>query len=104
MKTINTTLSDLIIFSYDLHPKQITGAPSWAESDKFDVPGRRDTAGQASNAQQKKMFQKLLSRPSAKTRTAPPPFTKLPTIWSKSSIPTVVERLAGVQRKRDGAA
>jgi uncharacterized protein (TIGR03435 family) len=61
LKTINTTLNDLIIYAYGLHPKQIIGAPSWADSNKFDVTGRPDTPGSPSSAQQKIMFQKLLA-------------------------------------------
>lgn len=58
---LNMTLSDLIIFSYDLHPKQVTGLPSWADSDKYDITGRPDKPGNPSNAQSKIMMQKLLA-------------------------------------------
>jgi uncharacterized protein (TIGR03435 family) len=59
--TINTTLSDLITMAYGLHPKQITGAPSWIETDKFDVTGRPDTPGQPNVDQMKVMIQKMLA-------------------------------------------
>ena len=59
--TINTTLSDLITMAYGLHPKQITGAPAWLESDKFDVVGKPDVPGQPSVPQLKIMIQKLLA-------------------------------------------
>ena len=59
--TINTTLSDLITMAYDLHPRQITGAPAWLESEKFDVTGRPDVPGQPNVAQIKIMIQKLLA-------------------------------------------
>lgn len=59
--TINTTLSDLITFAYDLHPKQITGGPSWLESDKYDLNGKPDVPGQPNVAQMKVMMQKLLA-------------------------------------------
>jgi hypothetical protein len=39
--TINTTLSDLITFAYDLHAKQLTGAPAWLDSEKYDLPCAR---------------------------------------------------------------
>ena len=32
--TINTTVSDLIAFAYQLHPQQIAGGPGWLASDK----------------------------------------------------------------------
>jgi uncharacterized protein (TIGR03435 family) len=59
--TINTTLSDLITMAYDLHPRQISGAPAWIESDKFDVTGRPDVPGQPSVVQMKTMIQKMLA-------------------------------------------
>jgi uncharacterized protein (TIGR03435 family) len=59
--TINTTLSDLITMAYDLHLKQISGAPSWVESEKFDLTGRPDVPGQPNVAQMKIMIQKLLA-------------------------------------------
>jgi bla regulator protein blaR1 len=58
--TINTTVNDLISMAYNLHVKQITGGPSWLESDKFDLTGRPDVPGQPSVAQIKTMLQKLL--------------------------------------------
>jgi uncharacterized protein (TIGR03435 family) len=59
--TINTTLSDLITMSYNLHPRQLTGGPAWIESDKFDVTGKPDTPGQPNVDQIKIMVQKLLA-------------------------------------------
>src|SRR5450759_3022753 len=35
--TVNTTLADLMTFAYGIHTKQITGAPAWVETEKFDV-------------------------------------------------------------------
>ncbi|MHC4055917.1 TIGR03435 family protein, partial [Bradyrhizobium sp. 25ACV] len=61
MITINTTLSDIITMAYELHPRQIVGAPAWVESDKFDVTGKPDVPGQPNVAQIKLMFQKLLA-------------------------------------------
>jgi uncharacterized protein (TIGR03435 family) len=59
--TINTTLSDLITMAYDLHPKQISGAPQWVESDKFDLTIRPDVPGQPNVDQMKIIIQKLLA-------------------------------------------
>ncbi len=59
--TINTTLNDLITMAYNLHAKQITGAPAWLESEKFDLTGRPDTPGQPNVEQMKIMIQKLLA-------------------------------------------
>jgi len=59
--TVNTTLSDLITMAYDLHPRQIEGAPSWIASEKFDITGRPDVPGQPNVAQIKIMMQKMLA-------------------------------------------
>jgi uncharacterized protein (TIGR03435 family) len=59
--TINTTLSDLITMGYDLHPKQITGAPAWIESEKYDLTIRPDVPGQPSVNQLKILIQKVLA-------------------------------------------
>jgi uncharacterized protein (TIGR03435 family) len=59
--TTNTTLGDLIMIAYGLHPKQIVGAPSWFESEKFDITGRPDTPGQPNVERIKMMMQKLLA-------------------------------------------
>lgn len=59
--TLNTTLSDLVRFAYSVHPKQVAGTPSWAETDKFDVSAKPDTPGIPSVDQMKAMLQKLLA-------------------------------------------
>jgi uncharacterized protein (TIGR03435 family) len=59
--TINTSLNDLIAFSYGLHARQITGGPAWAESDRFDIVAEPDGEGQPSEKQWKTMVQKLLA-------------------------------------------
>ena len=59
--TRNTNLSDLIKFAYSVHPKQIVGAPSWADSDRFDISGKPDTPGLPNVDQMRAMVQKLLA-------------------------------------------
>jgi uncharacterized protein (TIGR03435 family) len=59
--TINTTLADLITFAYGVHPKQITGAPDWLASEKYDLSGQPDGDGQPNEKQWKSMLQKLLA-------------------------------------------
>ncbi|HEY1241833.1 MAG TPA: TIGR03435 family protein [Bryobacteraceae bacterium] len=59
--TRNTNLSDLIKFAYSVHPKQIIGAPSWIDSDKFDISAKPDTPGMPSVDQMRVMLQKLLT-------------------------------------------
>jgi uncharacterized protein (TIGR03435 family) len=36
--------SDLIKFAYDVHSRQITGGPSWNDSEKFDLTVKPDLA------------------------------------------------------------
>jgi uncharacterized protein (TIGR03435 family) len=60
-KTVNTTLNDLISFSYGVHSKQVIGAPVWADTDKFDIDAEPDGEGAPSDKQWKGMVQKLLA-------------------------------------------
>jgi uncharacterized protein (TIGR03435 family) len=59
--TLNTTLSDLITFSYGIHAKQIVGAPAWIEEEKYDLAGEPDAKGSPSLDQIRVMLQKLLA-------------------------------------------
>jgi len=59
--TTNVTVHALINLGYWLHPKQLTGAPAWVESDKYDMAGKPDAPGQPNVDQMKMMIQKLLA-------------------------------------------
>jgi len=59
--TLNTTLSDLITFAYGIHAKQITGAPEWVETERYDLAAQPDGEGQPNERQWKTMLQKLLA-------------------------------------------
>ena len=58
--TLNTPLSELIKFAYGIHGRQVTGGPSWIESDKFDILAKPDTPGVPNVTQLRSMAQKLL--------------------------------------------
>jgi uncharacterized protein (TIGR03435 family) len=58
--TTNTTLSDLIIFAYGVHGRQVIGGPSWMESEKYDLTGKPDQPGIPNVTQLRTMVQKLL--------------------------------------------
>jgi uncharacterized protein (TIGR03435 family) len=58
--TNNLTLADLIKYAYNVHPRQISGAPAWVESDKFDITAKPDTPGMPNGDQLATMVQKLL--------------------------------------------
>jgi uncharacterized protein (TIGR03435 family) len=60
-QTHNTTMNDLIMFTYDLNSKQIIGGPAWMETDKFDITtGQPDVPGAPNEVQLKTMMRKLL--------------------------------------------
>src|SRR5690606_10129577 len=59
--TTNTTLKDLMIFAYGVHPGQIQGLPGWAENDKYDIVGKPDTEGVGNDVQIRSMMKKLLA-------------------------------------------
>lgn len=69
--TINTTLMDLLTFAYSVQQKQILDAPSWAESEKFDIDGKPDQPGVPDTDQLRGMMQKLwlTASSSSSTRT-----------------------------------
>jgi uncharacterized protein (TIGR03435 family) len=60
VSTEGTSLVDLIDFAYDMHRKQIAGAPDWARSDLYDIAGVADQPGEPSYDQSKSMMRKLL--------------------------------------------
>ncbi|HLG58848.1 MAG TPA: TIGR03435 family protein [Vicinamibacterales bacterium] len=59
--TINTTVNDLITFSYGLHERQISGGPAWAGKDKYDVTGAPAGQGLPTLPQMRTMIQQLLA-------------------------------------------
>jgi uncharacterized protein (TIGR03435 family) len=61
LNTTDSSLSDLIKFAYDLHPRQITGGPAWLETEKYDISAKPDTEGIPNGPQLKMMVQKLLA-------------------------------------------
>ena len=60
-RTRNTSLSDLIAFSYGIQQKQIIGAPSWVETDKWDIEAQPDVPGVPNRGQVTMMIQKLMA-------------------------------------------
>lgn len=58
--TRNTSLKDLLIFGYGVHPDQIQGLPAWADEDKYDIAGKPDHEGVGNETQIRSMMQKLL--------------------------------------------
>jgi len=59
--TTNTTLNDLITFAYDIHLRQVTGGPSWLQSDRFDITAKPEPQGIPNATQLRTMLRKLLA-------------------------------------------
>ena len=59
--TRNTTLADLVKFAFQMHPRQVIGAPAWFDSDKFDISGKPDKPGIPNVTQMHMMVQGLLT-------------------------------------------
>ena len=58
---INASANSLMVFIWGLHARQITGAPAWLESDKYDIVAKPDLEGMPSQKQWKNMVEKMLA-------------------------------------------
>jgi uncharacterized protein (TIGR03435 family) len=61
VKTMKTTVNNMITFAYGLHAKQIVGGPDWLDSERFDVDGVPDVAGTPNIKQFRMLIQSLLT-------------------------------------------
>jgi uncharacterized protein (TIGR03435 family) len=59
--TINTSLADIVTMAYGLHTRQIVGAPSWMESDKYDITGQPEGQGLPNQTQMREMLKALVA-------------------------------------------
>jgi uncharacterized protein (TIGR03435 family) len=59
--TINTSVSDLIAMAYQMHARQIIGAPAWVESEKYDLTLQPDIEGLPSEKQLRGLIQQVLA-------------------------------------------
>jgi uncharacterized protein (TIGR03435 family) len=59
-ETIGTSLSQLITMAYEVHAKQIVGAPAWFDTEKFDITAKPDIKGTPNTQQLEAMVQKLI--------------------------------------------
>jgi uncharacterized protein (TIGR03435 family) len=58
---VRENLIALVTFAYGLHPSQLVGAPSWADTENFDVNGEPDEPGVPNPDQMRSMYRRLLS-------------------------------------------
>jgi uncharacterized protein (TIGR03435 family) len=61
LSTLNFSVSDMITFAYGIHVRQITGAPAWIESEKYNLTAKPAGEGQPNTKQWKTMLQKMLA-------------------------------------------
>ena len=57
----NHTVQDMVVAAYGLQAQQVQGGPDWFRSDKYDVDGTPDVAGQPNLKQMQAMLKKLLT-------------------------------------------
>src|SRR5206468_9462251 len=57
----NSSLGDLIMFSYNVQSKQIVNGPDWLDKDRYDIAAVPDTEGMPNPDQLKLMIRKLLA-------------------------------------------
>lgn len=58
---LGQTLMSMTAFAYQLHKEQIVGAPGWMSSDRYDVEGIPNAAGEPDLSQIQEMVRKLLA-------------------------------------------
>lgn len=61
VKTMKTTVNNMITFAYGLHAKQIVGGPEWLDIERFDVDGVPDLEGTPNIQQFRMLIQSLLA-------------------------------------------
>ena len=56
----NRPVVGMLLFAYGLHKKEIVGAPSWIETERWDAEGLPDVPGEPSLKQMQSLIRKLL--------------------------------------------
>jgi uncharacterized protein (TIGR03435 family) len=59
--TVNTSLNDLISFAYGVHLQQVTGGPSWFESEFYDITCEPEAPGAPNRKQLEGLLQSILT-------------------------------------------
>ncbi len=55
------TAQSMVMFAFNVHPRQIVNAPDWVSTEKFDVKGVPDAEGEPNLQQFREMTRKLLA-------------------------------------------
>ena len=61
LATRATSLVDLMMFAYGIHPTQIADGPDWIKAERFDVVVQPTLSGRPSTAQMRSIVQQLLA-------------------------------------------
>ena len=62
--TVNVTnysVLNAITFAYDVHERQVSGAPAWMATERFDMTIKPSTPGQPNGRQLRRLLQKVLA-------------------------------------------
>jgi uncharacterized protein (TIGR03435 family) len=57
----NHSLADLIVFSWGIHPEQLSGGDAWVGTERFDIEGKPEGDGEPDDRQLKSMIRALLA-------------------------------------------
>jgi uncharacterized protein (TIGR03435 family) len=60
-RTVNSSLGDLITFSFGVHAKQVVNAPDWTDKNRYDIAAVPEQEGTPNPEQVRIMIQKLLA-------------------------------------------
>ena len=61
MTVRNKTFAELLVFAYQLHPRQVRNLPEGLGSERFDILAKPDIAGQPNDRQLRSMLKKLMA-------------------------------------------
>ena len=57
----NAALVEILQLAYEIHPRQLVGAPEWVTRDRYDISGVPDAPGIPNLAQERSMYRQLLA-------------------------------------------
>jgi uncharacterized protein (TIGR03435 family) len=61
LNVTNYSVMNAITFAYDVHERQVSGAPDWISADRFDIVIKPDTPGQPNARQVRRLIQRVLA-------------------------------------------
>ena len=61
LNVTNYSVMNAITFAYDVHERQVSGAPAWISAERFEIAIKPDTPGQPNARQVRRLIQKVLT-------------------------------------------